>query len=271
MKSELEPNNTSLHMLNTEKLITIRPSKIICILGFIVASLVLANIAVQLIKFVEWHTFLGKMFRFLSYEQIMQIVLWIPKVRATVYVLDMGIEHNIPTYFSSVIILIAALLLNTIATFKKGNGEAYALHWRILAIIFVYLSMDEMVGIHEMASGPTQKALGTRWLLHYYAWVIPGSVLVLIFALSYFRFLLHLPLKSKLLFSIAGVIYVGGAIGMELVSNHYDKLYGVKNLTYHMIVTVEETLEMAGIILFIHALLDYIRSNIKEIRLHIKG
>ena len=56
---------------------------------------------------------------------------------------------------------------------------------------------------------------------------------------------------------------------MELVSNYYDSLYGINNLTYHMIVTIEETLEMCGIILFIHALLDYIRSNIKEIRFRV--
>ncbi len=254
-------------MLNTEKLITIQPSKVTRILGFIVVLLVLANITVQIIKFVEWHIFLSKMFKFLSYVQIMKIVAWIPTVRGLLHIFDMGTEHNVPAYFSTVIILFAAFLLNTIAAFKKKNGESYALHWRILAIIFVYLSMDEMIGIHELSSRPAQKFFGPGWLLHYYGWVIPGSILVIIFAISYFRFLLHLPLKSKLLFSIAGVLYVGGAIGMELVSNHYDKLYGVKNLTYHMIVTVEETLEMAGIILFVYALLDYISLNIKEIQL----
>lgn len=254
-------------MLDTEKTITIRPLKVTFILGLFVALLVLANLTVQTIKFIEWPILLSKLFKFLSFEQITKIVAWIPTVRGFLHVFDMDTEYNVPAYFSTVIILFAAFLLNTIATFKKKNGESYAIHWRILAIIFVYLSMDEMIGIHELSSRPAHKFFGGGWLLYYYGWVIPGSILVIIFAILYFRFLLHLPPKSKLLFSIAGVLYVGGAIGMELVSNHYDTLYGVENFTYHMIVTIEETLEMAGIILFIYALLNYISANIKEIQL----
>ena len=132
-------------MLNTEKLITIQPSKVTRILGFIVVLLVLANLAANIVRFVEWHIFLSKMFQFLSFEQITKIIAWIPTVRGILYIFDMDTEYTVPSYFSTVIILIAALLLNTIATLKKRNGEAYALHWRILAIIFVYLSMDEMI------------------------------------------------------------------------------------------------------------------------------
>jgi hypothetical protein len=201
----------------------------------------------------------------------MKIAAWIPYIHSLVYIFDMGVEYNVPTYFSTVIILIAAFLLNTIAAFKKRNGHSYALHWRILAIIFLYLSMDEALAIHEWASIPTQKALGIAWLHYGYAWVIPGGILVLIFALSYCRFLLHLPPKSRLLFSIAGVLYVGGAIGMEFVSSYYDKLYGINNLTFHMIVTVEETIEMVAIIFFIYTLFDYIRVNVKEIPVRIGG
>jgi hypothetical protein len=269
-KDNGKKTGTKLHMLDTEKLITIQPAKIMRILGFIVVLLVLANVAVQLIKFVEWHTFLSRRFQSLSFEQMMKIVAWIPSIRSLVYIFDLGAEYNVPTYFSTVIILMAAFLLNTIAAFKKRFGHSYALRWRILAIIFLYLSLDEAITIHEWATIPTQKILGPVWGIPD-AWVIPVGILVLIFALSYCRFLLHLPLKSRILFSIAGVLYVGGAIGMERLGGYYANIHGYTNFTFNMIATIEEIFEMVGIILFIYALLDYIRVNIKDMRIRIGG
>lgn len=255
-------------MIDTEKPIIIQPSKVTRVLGFIAVLLVLTNLAVQIMRFVNWATFLSKLLQFLSISQIMKFVEWLTNFYGFVYLFDMGAECNVPTYFSTVILLIAAFLLSIIAVFKKRRGDSYAFHWIILVIIFLYLSVDEASAIHELLSRTTQKIFSRRWFPRY-AWVICGGGLVIVFALSYCGFLLHLPAKSRLLFSIAGVLYVGGAIGMEVVEGHYTRLHGTKNLPYNIIVTIEETLEMAGIILFIHALLDYISLNIKEIRFHV--
>ena len=42
-------------------------------------------------------------------------------------------------------------------------------------------------------------------------------------------------------------------------------------MTYRMIVTIEESLEMAGLIIFIWALLKYIAENYKEVRFRFDG
>lgn len=238
-------------MLETEKLITLQPLKVVRFLGFIVVLLILANIATQIMNFVVGHNY----------------------VYGLVPLFDMDGEHNIPAYFSAIILLIAAFLLSTIASFKKRKGDSYARRWRILSIIFLYLTMDEAACIHELLFRPTQEILGTGWLPSpFLGWVIPGSALVLIFALSYWKFLLHLPAKSRRLFLIAGILYAGGAVGMELITIYYANLYGTKSLLpYAIMSTVEETLEMAGIILFIYALLDYIASSVKEIRFRVVG
>lgn len=206
-------------MLDTDKKLTIQPSKVTLILGIIAALLVLANVAAQIVKLAERGVLLSRLYQYLSFEQVVKVINWLPTVTVNerLYLFDMGAEGNVPTYFSTVIILIAAFLLNTIAAFNKRNGRLYALHWRILAIIFVYLSVDEMVAIHEIASDRTQKIFSTSGPLNFPGWVIPGGVFVLIFALSYCRFLLHLPLRLKILFLIAGVLCVGGAIGFEIV------------------------------------------------------
>jgi len=72
-------------------------------------------------------------------------------------------------------------------------------------------------------------------------------------------------------FFVAATIYIGGCIGFELIGGHYAELHGRENLIYSMIATVEESLEMGGIIVFIWGLLTYISENHKEVRLLFDG
>ncbi len=101
----------------------------------------------------------------------------------------------------------------------------------------------------------------------YYSWVILGGFFVVAVGLSYLRFLAHLPAVTRRLFLVAGSLYVGGVLGVEMMGAHWDSLYGQANLGYAMIVAVEEMLEMAGIVVFLYALCSYIEQDMKEIRL----
>lgn len=65
---------------------------------------------------------------------------------------------------------------------------------------------------------------------------------------------------------MAATLYLGGAIGVEMAGGRYAELHGTNNWTYSMIVTVEESLEIAGLIVFIWALLKYCTDNYKEVR-----
>jgi hypothetical protein len=64
----------------------------------------------------------------------------------------------------------------------------------------------------------------------------------------------------------AATLFLGGALGVELVGSRYAEFHGGENLTYNIIATVEESLEMAGVIVFIYALLKYIADNYEEVR-----
>ena len=57
---------------------------------------------------------------------------------------------------------------------------------------------------------------------------------------------------------IAGAVYLAGAMGVELIEARLDELWG--SLPFSMMVVVEESLEMAGMIVLIHALLSYLAS-----------
>lgn len=57
-------------------------------------------------------------------------------------------------------------------------------------------------------------------------------------------------------------MFVGGALGMEMVGGQYADSFGGGTPVYMAITSIEESLEMFGIVVFVYALLTYIRSHI---------
>jgi cellulose synthase/poly-beta-1,6-N-acetylglucosamine synthase-like glycosyltransferase len=215
------------------------------VLGAVAYLLVLLSSAGQLLKYMLGHAFL-------------------PGLVSLFYV---DIEHNIPTYFSALLLLCAALLVAVIANVNGKQRMPHVSKWVILSFGFLFMAFDEAFQVHERLNIPVGTLLGDGSLgVFYFAWVIPGIALVFVLGLYFLRFLLHLPATTRLSFLMAATLYIGGAIGVELIGSAHAELHGYENWTYSMIATLEESLEMAGLIVFIWALLDYCadkRSRIK--------
>lgn len=173
-------------------------------------------------------------------------------------------DGNIPEWYSSSMLLICAILLAMIAI-AVGRSR-YIIHWVGLSILFLYLSADEAASIHEKLSSVLEGRLNTSGIL-YYAWVIPYAAFVLVFVCAYLMFFINLPANTRLLFLIAGLFYVGGALGGELIEGYYTTLYGASGLIYSLIMHAEEVLEMLGVVVFFYALLLYISSHVREINI----
>lgn len=178
------------------------------------------------------------------------------------------LENNVPTWYSSITLLLASLILAAIAYAKKIEKDPYRYHWAVLSLLFFFLSIDEDASFHECLIEPL-KSLGQVSAFFYYAWVIPGIVLVLLFGLFYLRFLLQLPSRTVFLFFFAGFVYILGAVVVEMISGYQASRYGEKNFTYSLIITLEEILEMGGIIIFIQALIEYLQVTVSVIHLKI--
>jgi hypothetical protein len=234
-------------MSHSEHTITIRPALIAKILVSVVPVLLIASIAGQILKYFRGNDY---------------VFGFVP-----LFYLD-G-ENNIPTYFSTMLLFFSAFLLAIIAWFKKKQHDAYALHWVILSVVFLLMSLDEGASLHDVVITPLRELFNiTRGPL-YFAWVIPGMALIVAFAAFYYRFLFSLPRRTGLLFAIAAIVYVTGALGMELVGGQHAALYGMENFGFTMLVSVEETLEMIGVIVFIYALLEQVKRNLGGIRIRI--
>lgn len=166
-------------------------------------------------------------------------------------------ERNVPTFWSSTLLLFASVLLAMLAWQIRREGGDYVIHWSVLSAAFLYLSLDEWLQLHERIMGPMQRLLPTDDGPFYYGWIIPAGILVAIMGLAYLKFLLRLPRRTAVLFLVSGVIYVGAAIGFEMLEGPLDAAGEWMNPTYSLLVGMEETLEMIGICLFAYAVIDY--------------
>lgn len=169
---------------------------------------------------------------------------------------DLDGEANIPEFFSAALLLYVGVLFNIIARATRIADGPDVIYWRILSWGFVYLAFDEAASIHEKWIPITKQLLG-EWVPRF-AWVIPGGFLCLVFFATFFRFWLRLPRRTRWELFFAAVLLVGGGIGIELLGSRYASLYGADNLTYNLLVALEEGSEMAGSILAAHTLMGYL-------------
>lgn len=164
-------------------------------------------------------------------------------------------ESNLPSWFSSVLFLSCAGVLAGIAS---NQGGRRARPWSGLAILFVGFSLDEAASLHERLIAPLRNLFDITEGVFFYAWVLAAIPAVVLLGLVYARFILGLRQPHRGRFLLAASLFLGGALGMELVGGVIDSAYDPGDqVLYQIVVVLEEWLEMLGLIVFLHALLSY--------------
>lgn len=185
-----------------------------------------------------------------------------------VHTFNFNLEANLPTYFSSLVLMGNGFLLGLIAYFHKKRDEKYW-KWAVMAIIFFILSIDEMIKIHDHFRSPMEKLLGTSGIF-YYAWFIPYGIVTILLGIAYYKFFMALPKRILKLFVFSAILFISGAIGFEAIGGMYDEQYGQDNYVYYLLYTIEELLEMFGSILFFYALLLYINIKYEVLKIEMR-
>ncbi len=224
------------HSRTQEAEFSIAPTSVARTLGILVALLVLASLAGQAIRLTTGHEYVGG---------------FVPKF-------NLDAEDNVPTFFSALLLVGSAGLLALIGALKKQERAKFATHWFVLAGLFVFLSIDEASSIHETLIMPLRTAFKTEGIFHY-AWVLAAIPLVLIFLIGFAKFFFHLSKRFRLLLGMAVGTYIAGALGLELIGGWYADSNGLNNWGYVLLTTLEETLEMAGVVILIYGLLAYLQ------------
>ena len=220
------------------------PKRLIKILSLVIVGLLLAHVSTQVLKFHFGHNYQ------LGFELLF----------------NLDRENNFPTWYASSALLLCSAVLTLIWRLRKQQADPDAGYWVALAVIFLCLSIDESASLHEtlvyhavLNLLPTLDATG--YLL--YPWVLAGGAFALVVGLSCLRFLFRLSSKTRWGFVLSGLVYVGGAVGLDLVEGKYEDQHGGREqFGYAMLVALEESMEMFGILLFLYSLYGYMTASL---------
>jgi hypothetical protein len=172
--------------------------------------------------------------------------------------INLDAERSIPTWFQSTLLLLAGALTALIALLRSRASGSYVRHWIVAAVALILMSGDEMLALHEELIDPMRALLDVGGGLIYFAWIVPGAVVAVAFAVTYLRFLAHLPERIRTLLVTAGILYLTGVLGVEAIDGAYASSQGNYTLGYMLLTDLEEVFEMAGQLVLIYALLSFL-------------
>jgi len=173
---------------------------------------------------------------------------------------DLDMERNVPTLFSSALLLISSFLFYLLSKEASEVEKESRLYWLGLCFVFIFLSFDESTKIHEQLGDFSEQFIEATGYLHY-PWVISYAFLVFVLGVVYFRFFWKMEKKIFWSFMGAAVIFLSGALGFELLSANESSQHGTKGMLYSLLYTIEETLEMFGVIYLIYILLGLLEKK----------
>lgn len=183
---------------------------------------------------------------------------------------DINHEPSVPAWYSSCALLASSGLLVLTGIARKQERDRFHLHWVFLGVVFLVLSVDEAAMFHEGINTAMVFANPETEGVFYFPWVIPALLFVALVGFAYVRFLAHIDRRTATLFVTAGMIYVMGAVGMEMCAGPFVERFGELSLPHMICEVCEEALEMLGIVVFIYALLDHFARCVPPIRLAVR-
>jgi hypothetical protein len=155
-------------------------------------------------------------------------------------IFDVDEEDSFPTWFSAFLLLLTSVTCVLQSRRDCREGGQLAGQWMALGVGFLLLSIDEIAGMHETLNSAVS-----------FSWTIPGAI-VAAFAGGYFvPFLMKLPRALAARFVLSGAIYLGGALGVEVLTDPYLENDELNTLAYNLWTAVEEFMEMAGVLIFL--------------------
>jgi hypothetical protein len=179
-------------------------------------------------------------------------------------------EANLAAWFYSCLLLACAALVGVLALAARARASSLAPRWGALALVLLLMAVDESAQLHDMATGPLRRFLDIDLGAFYYAWLLPAAAF-LVLAGFYFA-----PLVRSLTPAVAGrlvlaaALYFGGAVGFEMVSG-IALAAGRESLLYQGVMTIEEGLELAGILVLLATLLAVARQQAAGVSLRFAG
>lgn len=184
--------------------------------------------------------------------------------------INLDSEHSVPAWWSSAMMFASAVIMYAFSRLNQGRGLYHSTIWFPLAVVFFFLSLDEAAGFHESIMEPLRNLLDLQGII-YFAWVIPAFFALIGFGLIILRPFLALPRTVQIQFAICGVIYVSGAMGMELIGGNLTANGEGASAAYSLSIIIEEGMEIIGLTLFLLSLCRQLDDHALPVILSLAG
>lgn len=170
---------------------------------------------------------------------------------------DFNDESSLPTWFSQALFLVFGVVSLFVAYMTKQRAKKNI--WRIIGAIGVLVSVDEIGAFHETI----------LQLLHvtYFgdespgflanAWIFVIPIILFLGTILFWQMLKTFPARTVWLFTFGGVLFVAGAVGIDIVTNAIPQ---DTFLSQGILVALEEGAEMISGAIFLYAAVDYLET-----------
>lgn len=163
---------------------------------------------------------------------------------------DAGTERALVAWWTGALLVVAsagAALVGQSAAADRMPGRE-VLSWRVLAVLFALLSLDEIASLHERGAELTAALLDGDSSWRRMGWLLPAALVLIISIPLLVITFRSLPVRPRRWVVIGLLVSIAGAFGMELVN---VVLIGAMPGTQwrHVVNTIEEMAEIAGILI----------------------
>jgi hypothetical protein len=165
-------------------------------------------------------------------------------------------EFNIPTIYSAAQLASCAFALH----YARQADVRHRRGWTLLSRVFAFLAFDELFQLHELFVHSSLRFYVHPALAN--TWVIPYGLFVICIFLRLRPFLRNINQGLRAQIVAAGAIYCFGALGMEMIDSFMVRsgLIRLKSFWHGLNIGIEESLEIAGVSIFLLAISRYLIS-----------
>lgn len=166
-------------------------------------------------------------------------------------------ERSLPSWYENLSMGASAVLLAIVAKLAIENDRQNRVQWWLLAIVFALMSIDAAASFHEISVRPLREGFGLSGIF-YYSWVVLAAPIVALLGIYFIPFLLRIPRQTAIGFVLAGTVFVGGALGTELICGYLATTTGIESPQYKAVAALQECMEATGMTIFIVTILRHL-------------
>lgn len=160
-------------------------------------------------------------------------------------------ERSVSSWFSTLQLAFAAVLLGFVGVAEYRESRTPNM-WLVASVLFMLLSFDEAVSIHERFNATLGDDPDNPVELVWFT-VFTGAIGCLLM----FRWWTALPAETKVWTGVGMAVFFAGVVVVEILGGELYTIGGPQSNLYIVVSGLEELCEMAGISIFVTGLLIY--------------